>query len=606
MESRNRLTLKKNIFRIAIPPVVSTILFIVTILWIYPSIKHADIATPMMVILSIITTLSICSAFCTISLERKQENIREELNASNEQLKDILVSAARLSFIIVNTDGLITSFSKGAEKMLGYSSSETAGRTPLISLFTKSEIRGLEQELNWEFKSDFHGFQALVARAYRNGRDDRDFKLIKKDATNIYVTMILSTIHNKSGEVTGYLGALLDKTASRDDEEEKRFLQNQLRQSQKLEAIGALAGGISHDFNNILFSALGFAEIARAESPEGSRTTTCLDQILIALKRASNLVKQILEFSRRKDIGRTPIKLQLVVKEALELLRNTIPSNVEIIEEIDINCPVILADATQMHQIVINLCTNSYQAMNEQGGAISVELKSLNVDDNLALSNIDLLKGYYVHLMISDNGRGMDRETMKRIFDPYFTTKKVGEGTGLGLSTVHGIVKHHRGAISVESEIGNGTSFGIYFPISHDQEIIEYVPVEDNSAEEMHENILFVDDEAQIVKLGKIALERCGYKVHEFLKSEEAYEFFLNNPYGIDVVITDQTMPGMTGGRLAERMLEERPDIPIILCTGYSKTLTEEKAIKMGIKKYISKPIMINDLVNAIKEVKSG
>jgi len=393
-----------------------------------------------------------------------------------------------------------------------------------------------------------------------------------------------------------------NRRKQRSETEIREKLQDQLRQSQKMEAIGTLAGGIAHDFNNILSAAIGFTEMALTDVKKGSRVATCLEQIMIAQQRAADLINQILTFSRKSDNESKPVWIQEVIQEALSLLRSTLPSTIEIHQHIDPDCGPVLADPTQLLQIIMNLSTNSYHAMREQGGILDIRLTPLVVSDEAPPENIDLQQGTYAQISILDTGTGMNDDTVQRIFEPYFTTKERGEGTGLGLAMVHGIVQDHGGTIQIDSRPDEGTTFHIFLPLLDINKGIE-------QDEDLHENlkgserILFVDDEDQILRFAKIALEKLGYDVRIYANSMEALNAFEDNPTGFDVVVTDQTMPFLTGAELAKRMLEVRPDLPIVLCTGYSDLLSEEKALELGVMDYITKPIMIKDLAGAIRKV---
>ncbi len=384
------------------------------------------------------------------------------------------------------------------------------------------------------------------------------------------------------------------------DEAENRELERRMQQAQKMEAIGTLAGGIAHDFNNILSAALGFTELAEIDAEKGTRTFTCLQQVKVALDRATDLVKQILTFSRQSENEPKPALLQPVIKEALKLLRGSLPATIEIRQDVDAKCGPVLADPTKIHQIVMNLATNAYHAMREQGGILDVRLESVEVGKETAPENIDVGPGHYLRLIVADNGSGMDAETREHIFEPYFTTKETGEGTGLGLATVHGIVKDHDGVIQLHSESGKGSSFSVYFPLcvlaeERSDKTESYGVIQGS------ERILFVDDEEQIILFAKTSLEDLGYTVHTRINSREALEAFRADPYRFDVVITDQTMPNMTGGELAKAMLELRPDLPIILCSGFSEILSKKSASELGIREFISKPILTRDLAGAIR-----
>ena len=404
-------------------------------------------------------------------------------------------------------------------------------------------------------------------------------------------------IRDEHGEVIRLLGTVQDVT-------EKRKLESQLQQSQKMESIGTMAGGIAHDFNNILGIILGNAELAMDDVPEWNPARQNLDEVKKACMRAKDVVRQILSFSRKSEIEQKSINLAPVVTESLKLSRASIPTSIEIRQNISNDVDDILGDPTQIHQIMINLCTNATHAMENDGGILEVTLENTEVDEDTASQYPDLNPGPHVHLGVSDTGDGIKPEVVDRVFDPYFTTKDVGKGTGMGLAVVHGIVKSHHGSISVESELGKGTTFKILFPA-----VKEKVGDEPKDAQELptgKERILFVDDEGAMVNLNQQRLERLGYKVIPKTDPLEALEFFRANPDQIDLVITDMTMPHMTGDKLAQEILNIRSDMPIILCTGYSERMSEDRAQEIGIRKYIEKPIEKETLARSIREVLDG
>jgi signal transduction histidine kinase/ActR/RegA family two-component response regulator len=384
-------------------------------------------------------------------------------------------------------------------------------------------------------------------------------------------------------------------------EEEKARIENQLRQAQKMEAIGTLAGGIAHDFNNILAPIIGYTEMTLNDVPQSSPMHYDLKQVLKAAHRARDLVRQILSFSRhRKEQQRTPVNISTIVKEALKLLRASLPSSIEIRQ--DVQEGMALADATQIHQVLINLCTNADHAMGGSG-MLDVSLKEVALSSNdlssLSMSTMDLNPGSYLKLSVSDTGHGMDASTMQRIFDPYFTTKEVGKGSGLGLSVVHGIVKRHEGMIGVRSEPGKGSAFEVYIPK------IESRP---DKTGEIHlalpkgtEHILIVDDEQMVADIGVIMLERLGYRVTAKTNALEALDVFRARPEEFDLIITDYTMPHMNGIDLARELLLLRPDIPVILCTGFSEKVTDQAAKDVGIRGSAMKPLDRRQLAELVR-----
>jgi len=378
--------------------------------------------------------------------------------------------------------------------------------------------------------------------------------------------------------------------------------ERQLQQVMKLQAIGTLAGGIAHDFNNILFPIVGYTELTMDDIPADSQARKNLEEILKATNRAKELVQQILTFSRQGGQERKPLRVQFLIKEALKLLRATIPSTIEIECNVTDECGPILGDPTQIHQVVMNLCTNAYHAMQQTGGKLEVTLKEIDVSYEKSVERVGMKVGPYLELSVKDAGHGMEPEVLERIFEPYYTTKEQGKGTGLGLSVIHGIIKNHGGDISVSSQPGKGTTFTVYLPVIDDIEV-ETEPREAAVACQGSERILLVDDEKQIIDIEQQILERLGYTVTPKTDSEEALEEFATLPERYDLVITDMTMPKMTGVQLARELMDIRPDIPVILCTGFNESITEEKALAMGIDKFIMKPIVKDELAKTIRTV---
>jgi signal transduction histidine kinase len=385
-------------------------------------------------------------------------------------------------------------------------------------------------------------------------------------------------------------------------EERMRALEERLRHSQKMEAIGTLAGGIAHDFNNILSGLLGYAELARLETSLGSRINRNLEELLRVGARAKDLVKQILAFSRRTFQEKKPIHVEPLVQEAVKLLRSSLPTTIEIRLDIKEDSGIIDADPTQIHQVLLNLCTNSYHAMEETGGLLTIGLSPIHLDAYAAGQHPDLQQGPYVRLTVSDTGVGMAPEILERVFDPYFTTKEAGKGTGLGLAVVHGIVHSHGGAIKVYSEPGKGTTFHVYFPrVETSFEGTSLGLTEEPVPLGRGEHILLIDDEPALVEIGKQMLEHLGYQVTVRTSSVEALGLFSSQPSRFDLVITDMTMAHMTGEKLAEEMLRIRPNLPIILCTGFSEHISEAKAKALGIREFLMKPLTLKDLARAVR-----
>jgi signal transduction histidine kinase/ActR/RegA family two-component response regulator len=378
--------------------------------------------------------------------------------------------------------------------------------------------------------------------------------------------------------------------------------ERQLQQVMKLQAIGTLAGGIAHDFNNILFPIVGYTELTMDEIPDDSLAKQNLKEVLKAANRAKELVQQILTFSRQSCQERKPLKVQILIKEALKLLRATIPSTIEIAARVDEDCGHIMGDPTQIHQVIMNLCTNAYHAMQETGGTLEVELKEVDINYENSVERVGLKVGRHLELTVKDGGHGMQPEVLERIFEPYYTTKELGKGTGLGLSVIHGIIKNYGGDVRVHSRPGNGTTFTVYIPIIDDIDI-ETEIVETVTDGKGNERILLIDDEKPIIDIEQQILERLGYKVTPKTDSQEALEEFAALPDKFDLVITDMTMPRMTGDQLARKIMEIKPDTPVILCTGFNETMTEEKALSLGIAKFVMKPIVKDELAYTIRSV---
>jgi signal transduction histidine kinase/ActR/RegA family two-component response regulator len=378
-------------------------------------------------------------------------------------------------------------------------------------------------------------------------------------------------------------------------------MEEKLREAQKMESIGTLAGGIAHDFNNILSPIIGISELLMEDLSPDSLEYENAKEIFVAGKRGGDLVQQILAFSRRSENIRMAVRPQQILKEVLKLCRSTIPVNIDITQDIQKDCGAVLANPTQLHQIAMNLITNAFHAVEETGGEISIALKEMELDQNAVVGS-DIQPGHYALLSITDNGSGIDPAIMNKIFDPYFTTKKKGKGTGLGLAVVYGIVKEHSGDIRVHSEPGKGTTFTVYLPIiDNHSEIIPVTAPEKN--ESAGERILLVDDEPSIVRLSKQMLEKIGYHVTTRNSSVDALAAFKANPGAYDLVITDMNMPNITGTQLAKELLLIRPDIPIIICTGFSERINEENIKGYGIKGLLMKPVVKSEMAGMVRKV---
>jgi signal transduction histidine kinase len=385
-------------------------------------------------------------------------------------------------------------------------------------------------------------------------------------------------------------------------EEEVKKRTAELYHSQKMESIGTLAGGIAHDFNNILAIINGYAQMAQSELPPESQPSQDLDQVLHAAGRATELVKQILTFSRQDDHETKPVHVQFILKEILKLLKGSFPSTIVIRDAVDSNCPPILADPSRIHQVIMNLCTNARYAMRENGGVLNVTLTHLDrLPAGFRLKDSQQPAAGYLLLRVTDTGHGIDPEDLDRIFEPFFTTKPVSEGTGLGLSVVHGIVKSLGGDIRVISEKGHGADFQIIFPALAKENAAVIPP--SSPLPRGEERVMVVDDETELVSWLQRFLGDLGYQVTAHADSRAALAAFLAAPDSFDLIVTDMTMPGLTGKELAREILARRPELPVIMCTGFSETMDRNQALELGIREYVMKPVVRQELAQIVRKV---
>jgi PAS domain S-box-containing protein len=480
--------------------------------------------------------------------------------------------------------------SEYAEKLLGYSVDDEWLAVPNFWL----------QIVHPDDKAQASAEAAAIFKGGKGGTSQ--FRWLAKDGRVLWVEVHMLVICDGSGNPIGLRGVTMDITKRKEAELSRARLEHQLREAQRLESIGTLAGGIAHDFNNILSAIIGYAELAGDDLPAQSAVQAYLAQVLKASYRAKELVDQILTFSRQQEQERKPINCQIVLDEALNLLRASLPSTIEIRREIDPQLPLMLGDPGRIHQIVLNLATNAMHAMRECGGILEVRLAPLKIDSEFAQTHEGLHEGNYLRLIVSDTGCGMDKRTQERIFEPFFTTKAPGEGTGLGLAMVYGIVKDHNGAISVYSEPGKGTTFNVYFPVHQDLKLATATQ-SDGVPKGRGQRVLFVDDEEPLAVLGKQRLERLGYEVSMHTSSIEALQDFRTRPDQFDLLISDYTMPDMNGADLAKHVLKARCDMPVILVTGYSSTINPDIAASIGIRELLMKPMTAQIIGDAVHRV---
>lgn len=506
-----------------------------------------------------------------ITDRKRAEEARDRLAMAVEQSDEMI--------IITDAKGIVEYTNPAFERITGYAREHTVGQYASMFRGGKHEER---------FYEDL--WQTLKRGETWRGR----LSNVRWDGTSFETRATIFPIHDATGTIINYVGVQLDVT-------HEMALEVQLRQAQKMEAIGTLAGGIAHDFNNILGIIIGYAELAATDVSPASPIAEHLQQVLAASFRARELIQRILLFSRSGEQERQPLHLPSLLKEVLKLLRASLPATIDIQQSISEDAGTICADLTQIHQVIMNLCANSEYAMRETGGILEVRLKATEVDQAFAVLHPPLQPGPHVHLTVRDTGHGMRPEILDRVFEPFFTTKDVGDGTGMGLAMVHGIVTNHGGAIKVQSTPDLGTVFEIYLPrVSESQESVEH---DEALVSRGIGRILFVDDEPGLVRVGQAILERLGYEVVARTSSIDALEDFRSAPHRFDLVITDQTMPNMTGERLAHKLRDIRPDIPIILCTGFSHVINAEKARAIGIDAFCMKPLSERDLSVVIGDV---
>jgi len=533
-----------------------------------------------------------------LHIEGFVEDITERKLAEEaiEQLRrqtELILNSAGEGILGVDLEGKHTFVNPAAASMLGFELTELIGRQG-HSMYHHTKANG----------DRFPEEECPIYQSYRSGRACSLTQDIfwRKDGSSFPVRYSCAPLV-EGGKVLGAVVTFRDITEQRQIEAEKDRLTAQLAQAQKMEAVGTLAGGIAHDFNNILGIIMGYAEIANLDLPSDSSSKESIAEVLKATRRAKELVAQILTFSRRQTQEKRPLPLVPVIKEALRLLRASLPTTIDIRREIDLleGEDLTLGDPTQIHQILMNLATNAAHAMREHGGTLSVSLTRVGFDPADDADVMELSPGQYLKLTVQDTGHGMDRSVLDRIFDPYFTTKGPGEGTGLGLAVVHGIVKNHNGAITVHSEPGTGTVFQVYLlALAREASPIETAPV---SIATGSERIIVVDDEEKLVIAIKRMLEFLGYKVTAMTSSVAALSLFRQHPEGFDVMVTDYTMPGMTGIDLAGEIIGVRPGFPIILCTGFTEKISEDTVKSMGIRALLMKPVTLRDQAETIREV---
>jgi len=526
----------------------------------------------------------------------------DELRESRQRLSDIIDFLPDATFVI-DEKGTVIAWNRAIEEMTGVKASEMLGRGDYeYALPFYGERRPILIDLVLKHEGEFAAGYEGMARRESMLEAEADVPCLKGKRAYLYGKA--SILHNSKGGIVGAIESIRDITARKRAEKGKETLELQLRQVHKTEAIGTLAGGIAHDFNNILGIIMGYAELAGMELAGETTARECVDEVLKATHRARGLVRQILDFSRTHEHERKPLRLIPVVKEVLKFLGASLPSSLEMEQAFESSAgeDLVLADPTQIHQVLMNLATNAAHAMHGKEGKLRVALAPVTFDALDPTRPVELSPGKYLDLMVEDTGHGMDQPIIERIFDPYFTTKGPGEGTGLGLAVVHGIVKNHGGAIRVFSEPDRGTVFHVYLPALESVEPAE--PEPPPTLPGGSERILLVDDEEVLVRAVKKMLETLGYRVTAVTDSREALEIFGGQPDAFDLVITDYTMPKMIGTELAREIRKICPTIPIILSTGFSESLDKEGAAAAGISALIMKPVSLKGIAELIWRVR--
>ncbi len=523
------------------------------------------------------------------ALAEKLARESEEHRESDDRYRR-LVENAPDAIITLDPDGRFSSINPFCETLTGWKREEWIGR-PFLPLVHSEDL----DKARSGFSGALHGQKTPMT----------ELRVMNKTGEFIWMEFILTPqFHHE--KVNGVLAIGRDISARHTAASAQEALELQLRRAQKMEAIGRLAGGIAHDFNNFLTIIMANCGLARMDVPTAHPVAERLEQINRASVRAAGLVQQILTFSSNREQERTIINLKSALKEVSIMLRSTLHRSIELRTQFVSDCPCVLADAGQIQQIILNLATNAAHAMKERGGVLDVSLNSIQIDEELAARNPDLRPGAYARLVVSDSGHGMDTATQERIFEPFFTTKPQGEGSGLGLSVVHGIVKSHEGAITVYSEVGRGTSFNIYFPAAKGNEPCRIENPTRNFPLGQGEHILFVDDELGLLECGQRMLERLGYRVTTAINGSAALEMIRSRTHTFDCIITDFTMPDVSGTALARECRTLIPNTPIILMSGYCGVMTAEALRSQGIQELIQKPFTPQAIAEAVRRVLSA
>lgn len=508
-----------------------------------------------------------------------RKNVERSLKERETQLKTLLETIPDLVWL-KDVDGTYLACNLKFERFFGAKQADIIG---------KSDYDFVDKRL-----ADFFRRNDMATIAAGGTCRNEEEIVYPDDGSKVLLETLKTPMFNNRREIVGVLGVGRDIT-------DRKKMEVKLQQSQKMEAIGTLAGGIAHDFNNILTAIIGFSELAYEEASSERTVTECLREVLGASDRAKDLVEQILAFSRQGNSERVSLDMKRVIEKAISFLRPSLPTTITIATDTGSLIGPVLGDATQLHQILVNLSTNAFHAMEEAGGTLKISLNEVHLHQEELPHAWEVEAGDFVRLSVVDTGVGIGKELKERIFDPYFTTKEPGKGTGMGLSIVHGIVQNMEGFITVQSEVGTGTTVEIFFPVKEPVDLVEHtfkgnLPLG-------QERVLFVDDEKMLADLAERMLKKLGYHVTVCTSSVEALQIFQEKPDEFDLVITDQTMPIMDGARLSIKMMQIRPDVPIVLCTGYSSVMSEKRAKDLGVKELVQKPLRTKEVAQIIRKV---
>lgn len=538
-------------------------------------------------------------------LDERVVNRTNELTKSNQALK-VALEREKESLRYLQQAEFIAKLGyieRNWQTGKGYGS---AGLINLLGRARDDEVPGHDEFLKIIHPEDRLTYEAHLQESIQNHEQfDVEFRLIKKNGNTIHVHGVGDNYYDNDGTPLTTKATFQNVTDQKKEEKRRKQLEAQLVQTHKMEAIGTLAGGIAHDFNNILSGILGYSQLTQLQAQDPEKVNEHVEQIIKGAQRASDLTRQILTFSRQTKYQKHPFKIYIEIKEALKLLRSSIPTTIKINTRFD-SRGMVIADPIKIHQLIMNLCTNAYHAMKEKGGVLTVALTDTDNQEAKRLNHGKALAQKYIKLEVSDTGHGMDEKILKRAFDPYYTTKQLGDGTGLGLSLVQAIVGEHDGFLDVCSDPDKGSSFYVYLPAVKPEPRKNEPGAAKSSVLAGTENIMVVDDEEAIRRSSKRLLGKYGYHVQSFADGLQAFDAFKAEPDTFDLIVTDLTMPELSGDKLAGRVLKIKPGIPIILCTGFSEDITQKKIAEIGIKKLVQKPVSSHDLAVLIRELLSN